>query len=232
VTPRAVLVLVPLALAGCSADDPPDVPEPQGSWTRGADLPLSPRTSPQVGWTGHEVLVIGGDIGVPTNPSAEGTPEQEFVADGAAYDPASDTWRPIADEARPGGTRYELTVRRADIGEDGFARDVSFFEFFQEASIQLVMNLHTRGQEWSHHVVARTDIDFVEPVPHRLEPYDVRSWIGHVGTRSFTIQAELRDADRVLARTSVVMVTFDKDTQRPRDMADSQRERLLQELNA
>jgi len=142
------------------------------------------------------------------------------------------TWRPIADEARPGGTRYELTVRRADIGEDGFARDVSFFEFFQEARIQLVMNLHTRGQEWSHHVVARTDIDFVEPVPHRLAPYDVRSWIGHVGTRSFTIQAELRDADRVLARTSVVMVTFDKDTQRPRDMADSQRERLLQELNA
>ncbi len=149
---------------------------------------------------------------------------------GAGIEP-DHTWRPVADESRPGGTAYDLTVRRADIGEDGLVRDVSFFEFFQEARIQLVMNLHTRGQEWSHHVVARTDIDFVEPVPHRLEPYVVRSWIGHVGTRSFTIQAELLDAERVLARTSVVMVTFDKETQRPRDMAASQRERLLEELN-
>ena len=81
------------------------------------------------------------------------------------------------------------------------------------------MGLHTRGQEWSHHVVARTDLEYLEPVRRRPEPYLVRSWVGHVGTRSFTIQAELTDGDRVLARAVVVMVTFDKETQRPRDMA-------------
>jgi acyl-CoA thioester hydrolase len=139
-------------------------------------------------------------------------------------------WRAVADDVRPGGTLYQLTVRRADIDEHGFVRDVAFFEYFQEARIQLVMNLHTRGQEWTHHVVARTDIDFVEPVPHRRAPYVVRSWIGHVGTRSFTIQAELLDDERVLARASVVMVTFDMEAQRPKDMAASQRERLLAEL--
>jgi acyl-CoA thioesterase FadM len=51
-----------------------------------------------------------------------------------------------------------------------------------------------------------------------------------VGTRSFTVQAEVLDGAQVLARASVVMVIFDMETQRPTDMADTQRERLLQEL--
>jgi acyl-CoA thioester hydrolase len=140
------------------------------------------------------------------------------------------TWRPVLDGGTPGRAQYQLTVRRADIDERGFVRDVAFFEYFQEARIQFLMNLHTRGQKWSHHVVARTDIDYLEPVPHRREPYAVRSWIGHVGTRSFTIRAELLDGERVMTRVAVVMVTFDKETQRPREMAPEQRERLLEEL--
>jgi acyl-CoA thioester hydrolase len=140
------------------------------------------------------------------------------------------SWRPLADETRAGGDTYALTVRRADVDEHGCARDVAFFEYFQEARIKFLMNLHTRGQKWSHHVVARTDIEYLAPVRHRREPYAVRSWIGHVGTKSFTIQAELVDGDRVLTRVAVVMVTFDMESQRPREMAESQRERLLQEL--
>jgi acyl-CoA thioester hydrolase len=139
-------------------------------------------------------------------------------------------WRPIADEPRSGGDFYPLTVRRADVDEHGLARDVAFFEYFQEARIQFLMNLHTRGQKWSHHVVARTDIDYLQPVARRPEPYAVRSWIGHVGTRSFTIHAEVLDGHRVVARASVVMVTFDPETQRLADMTPAQRERLLQEL--
>ena len=139
-------------------------------------------------------------------------------------------WRAMADGHGSRGDRYSLTVRRADVDEHGLARDVAFFEFLQEARIQFLMGLHTRGQHWSHHVVARTDVAFLEPLARRPEPYAVRSWIGHVGNRSFTIQAEVLDGERVLARASVVMVIFDMETQRPTDMADSQRERLLQEL--
>ena len=136
------------------------------------------------------------------------------LARGAARRPTT-TWRPVADGARPGGDVYQLTVRRGDVDEHGLVRDVAFFEFLQEARIKFLMGLHTRGQHWSHHVVARTDVDFLEPLPHRREPYAVRSWIGHVGTRSFTIQAEVLDGDRVLARAAVVMVIFDMETQRP-----------------
>jgi acyl-CoA thioester hydrolase len=141
-------------------------------------------------------------------------------------------WRQVTAGARAGGAVYGLTVRRADVDERGHVRDVAFFEYFQEARIQFLMNLHTRGQRWNHHVVARTDIDYLGPVTHRPEPYDVRSWIGHVGTRSFTIRAEVVDGETVLARAAVVMVIFDQETQRPADMPESQRERLLQELDA
>jgi len=139
-------------------------------------------------------------------------------------------WRPLTDSAPDGGDVYPLTVRRGDVDEHGRARDVAFFEFLQEARITFLMGLHTRGERWSHHVVARTDVTYLEPLAHRRAPYAVRSWIGHVGTRSFTVRAEVLDGERVLARAAVVMVIFDMETQRPTDMADTQRERLLQEL--
>jgi hypothetical protein len=57
----------------------------------------SPRVGASAVWTGHEMLVWGGTS--PTcGPSGSGGP----CADGAAYDPATDTWRPIAsDPAAP-----------------------------------------------------------------------------------------------------------------------------------
>ena len=122
-------------------------------------------------------------------------------------------------------------MRRADVDERGLVRDVAFFEFFQEARIRFLMDLHTRGQHWSQHVVARTDIDYLAPVHHRREPYAVHSWIGHVGTP--VVHDPVRGARRrpgARASAAVVMVTFDMETQRTTEMADSQRARLLQEL--
>ena len=139
-------------------------------------------------------------------------------------------WGPVAH--RPSPTRHScpVKVRLSDTGEGGLASDTVHFEYFQEARIQYLMDLHPRSEAWSHHVVARTDVHFEAPVALREAPYAVHSWIGHLGTRSFTIQAELRDGDRVLASSSVVMVTFDMDTQRSTEMASSQRARLEAEL--
>ncbi len=139
-------------------------------------------------------------------------------------------WGPVAD--LPAASRHScpVKVRLSDTGADGLASDAVHFEYFQEARILYLMDLHSRGEAWSHHVVARTDVDFRAPVELRDAPYAVHSWIGHLGTRSFTIQAELRDDDRVLATSSVVMVTFDMGTQRSAEMAATQRERLEAEL--
>ncbi len=143
--------------------------------------------------------------------------------------PAPD-WRPVTSEERPAGDVFSLTARRTDLDERGNARAGVFFEYVQEARIRFLMNLHTRGERWSQHVVARTDIDFLAPLAYRQEPYSVHSWVGHVGSRSFTIRSEVRDGARVLASALVVMVTFDLETQSTTEMAAAQRARLTREL--
>jgi acyl-CoA thioester hydrolase len=145
--------------------------------------------------------------------------------------PGSDhEWREVDHPRRdPRGT-FAIQVRRGDLDERGEVSDGVFFEYLQESRIRYVMGLHTRGESWTHHVVARTDVRYLRPIPFRDAPYTVHSWVGHVGTRSFTICAELCDGGTVLAEATVVMVTFDKEAQRPAPMAAAQRARLEAEL--
>jgi acyl-CoA thioester hydrolase len=153
--------------------------------------------------------------------------ERELLA---SYGGPPHAWRDLDDEPRTPRDVFPLVVRRSDVGPDGLASDVVFFEYFQEARVRYFMNLHTRGEKWTQHVVARTDLDYLAPVTRSGTSYAVHSWIGHLGTRSFTIRAELRDGEEVLATAAVVMVSFDAASQRPVDMAPAQRERLQQEL--
>lgn len=64
------------------------------TWRTLADSPLSTRRTTAV-WTGTEMLIASGSSGSQGSPLA--------LADGAAYDPVSDSWRSIADGfAHPG----------------------------------------------------------------------------------------------------------------------------------
>ena len=136
----------------------------------------------------------------------------------------------MSDDARPEGDVFELTVRRSDMDERDVARPGVYFEFVQEARIRYLMNLHTRGERWSQHVVARTDMDYLAPLTYRQQPYVVHSWVAHLGSRSFTIRSEVRDGHEVLARAATVMVTFDLETQGTTEMAPDQRARLQREI--
>lgn len=73
-------------------------PTSSDSWEPVADAPLSPRDQAVAAWTGAEVIVVGGTTGRPCPPGADCAlpPKSAERADGAAYDPATDTWREIA----------------------------------------------------------------------------------------------------------------------------------------
>lgn len=139
-------------------------------------------------------------------------------------------WRELEHPRRDPRRAFEIQVRRADLDERGNVSDGVLFEYLQESRVRYLMDLHTRGQSWTHHVIARADVEYLQPIPFRASPYTVRSWIGHLGSTSFTICAEVRDGDSLLAEATVVMVTFDKEAQRPAPMADEQRARLSAEL--
>jgi acyl-CoA thioester hydrolase len=126
---------------------------------------------------------------------------------------------------------YALHVRWSDVDAYRHVNNVKYFEFFQEARIQYLLDLRNDG-EWGHQVVARTDVDYRRPLLFRSSPYQLHSWVSHVGTRSFAIAGEIRDGGTVLATGEVVMVCFDKQTQRATDMPAAQRAALLAELEA
>lgn len=126
---------------------------------------------------------------------------------------------------------YPIKVRFSDVDVFRHVNNVQYFEFFQEARIQYMMAMHTRGQQWNDHVVARTDVDYHKPILFRHDPYQVHSWVADVGNRSFTIAAEIRDGDVVLATGRVVMVTFDMDSQSSAVMTFDERTRLRAEMD-
>jgi hypothetical protein len=97
----AAVALVAALLGACGGGDRMD-PAPgqdaSGTWERLASPPLSPRENALGLWTGEETLVLGGSDADPCPPTAECiTPSVPPLRDGAAFDPARRSWRPIAD---------------------------------------------------------------------------------------------------------------------------------------
>jgi acyl-CoA thioester hydrolase len=104
-------------------------------------------------------------------------------------------------------SHHPIHVRFSDVDVYGHVNNVKYFEYLQEARIAMIRRLVPR-RTFSV-VVAQTDVDYVQALLFRAEPYDCRSAIVRVGNRSMTIESEIRDDDRVLARARVVVVFFD-----------------------
>lgn len=89
--PLAGLALVALLAAACGSGSSSSEGRNQGRWRTVAAAPLSGRFLPAAAWTGTEMLVWGG-AGCQGACSGPGI---RAHADGAAYDPTTDTWRPL-----------------------------------------------------------------------------------------------------------------------------------------
>ncbi|UUZ61881.1 acyl-CoA thioesterase [Nocardioides sp. B-3] len=110
---------------------------------------------------------------------------------------------------------------------------MKYFEYFRESRIPMMERLGRSLPEAGFHVVvAQTDVDYKVPILFRLEPYDVHSRITHVGTKSFTIESEIRDGETLLSRARVVLVCFDSETQRSIEPPAAYREAMLAVVKA
>ncbi|MGY1773041.1 Kelch repeat-containing protein [Blastococcus sp. SYSU D00813] len=123
--PAAVLAGVLLAAGATGCSERADAePAPEGAaegWRRLPDGPLSPRTDAVLVGLDDRVLVVGGWTSA-CGPSTDcDLPDDPLLADGALYDPTSDSWRTVAPPpfgvreaggtatAGLGGTAYLLT---------------------------------------------------------------------------------------------------------------------------
>jgi acyl-CoA thioester hydrolase len=88
--------------------------------------------------------------------------------------------------------RFPLRVRWSDLDSYGHANNVKFYDYIQEARIALIHE--TVGWEsadvW---MVARQDLEYRKPLDFRPEPYEVGTFGSAIGTRSFTLEATIRD---------------------------------------
>jgi acyl-CoA thioester hydrolase len=114
----------------------------------------------------------------------------------------------------PGG-HYAVHVRFSDVDVYGHVNNVKYFEYFQEARIQLMVASGRELGQGYHLVVAQTDVDYRRPILFRAEPYDCATWVSHIGSTSVVFESVVRDGDDVLARAKVVGVCLDSATGRP-----------------
>jgi hypothetical protein len=78
-------------------------------WNRLPDPPLSPRNGAVAAWTGNEVVVFGGWENL-CPPGADCATVPTPFDDGAAYNPATRTWRPIAQVPAPIASRTAVAL--------------------------------------------------------------------------------------------------------------------------
>lgn len=101
--PAALAIALAAAgvLAGCSSAGAQGTPAPAATaWSAVAEAPLSERHDATVVWVDDRFIVIGGDDGPLCPPTADcAVPTGSLLRDGAAFDPVSGAWTPIADSA-------------------------------------------------------------------------------------------------------------------------------------
>lgn len=105
---RVVVPLIALLLAGCGGESSVGAVGPR--WTAVDELapwqqldspPLTARSGAAVGWTGEEIVVVGGSTFMcPPGADCVGPTDPPF-RDGAALQPITREWRPIADAPVP-----------------------------------------------------------------------------------------------------------------------------------
>jgi acyl-CoA thioester hydrolase len=82
-------------------------------------------------------------------------------------------------------------------------------------------------------LVARTEIEYFEPLEFSVEPIAIDLWVSRIGAADFDMAYEVLDrtADgggtgRVYAQAETLLVAFDLAANRPRRLSAAERERL------
>ncbi len=128
---------------------------------------------------------------------------------------------PVSDRALAGGApgwgpdtvERPVHVRFSDIDLLGHVNNLQYLEYAQIAQVDLLTGVlrEARVNGSVTTVIARSEIDYVGQMGLRAEPYAVRSRVVGVGDTSVTFEQEIRDGDRVMARSRMVEVNIDED---------------------
>jgi acyl-CoA thioester hydrolase len=127
--------------------------------------------------------------------------------------------------------RYDCQVRFSDVDLYRHVNNVKYYEYLQEARIDLLrLEERAAGEPELSVVVVAVDVEYSRPILLRPEPYPVDTWVESVGRSSLTLASEVADGRDVLARARAVVVGFDPASSRSRPLPTWLRDRLGQRL--
>ncbi len=116
-------------------------------------------------------------------------------------------------------------VRWDDLDAMGHVNNATYLTYIQETRFLWLSNVEM--------VVARAEVDFLEPIYVGGRFVDVTLWVESIGNSSFVLAYEVMGDNGVVhARVKTVQVTISPETKKSRPLKDSEREFLNQYLKA
>ena len=125
-------------------------------------------------------------------------------------------------------------LRFSDSDAMGHVNHARFATLFEDARIGLLRNLAGDGTTITSHgiILARLEIDYVRPLMVDEEPVSVLARVVRIGTSSFAIDYELRQRGAICARGLSILVAYDYDAARSRQLTAAERAQLESVLEA
>lgn len=124
---------------------------------------------------------------------------------------------------------HHVQLRFSDLDAMGHVNNARYLSYIEDARIGLLRQIieTTNDQAPPGLILARSEIDHRRPVTLSVEPLEVDVWVAQVGSKSFTLEYEIRQAGHVAAQARSVMVAFDYATASTRPLTGQEREDLL-----
>ena len=123
---------------------------------------------------------------------------------------------------------YDCPVRWSDMDAYGHINNVRFLTYYEEARVALMFTGARDAGVTSLEagiVISRHEVDYLRPVDYGT-PVRIEMWIEEIRPSRFTVSYELFAGDVLASRARSVCVPFDLSAQRPRRLADAEREYL------
>jgi acyl-CoA thioester hydrolase len=162
------------------------------------------------------------------------TPHERSTLSATGPPPVSDRPAPRGGEGWEGGVvERPVHVRFSDVDLLGHVNNLRYLDYAQMAQVDLMTGVfqEARINGSVQTVIVRSEIDYVGQLNLRAEPYSVRSRVVDVGSTSVSFEQEIRDGDRVMARSRIVEVNVGDDD-RPLPWHPAHRELFEQRMRA
>jgi acyl-CoA thioester hydrolase len=138
-----------------------------------------------------------------------------------------DAWGP------DGVVERVVHVRFSDVDLLGHVNNLRYLDYAQIAQVDLITGVYreARINGTVSNMVVRSETDYVGQMNLRPEPYAVRSRVVAVGRTSASFEQEIRDGERVMARSRLVEVNVDE-ADRPQPWHPRHRELFRERMRA